>query len=228
MDYATATFTQLRPRLLGIGYRMLGSLAEAEDMVQDVWMRWADASRQPIGNAEAWLVAAATRDSIDRLRSARTARERCAGMWLPGPILADGPATPEQMCESWDDLSIAFLALLERLAPEARAAFLLREVFDVDYPAIAAILGKREAACRQIVHRANAQLQQGRVRNAVPAGAHRRLMGRFADAVARADLGAMTALLHDTRAHDTDDEGFARAGRAPAQLRASAERPRPS
>ncbi len=208
MDHATQTFTQLRPRLLGIGYRMLGSLAEAEDMVQDIWMRWAEASRHHIDNAEAWLVATATRDAIDRLRSARTARERYVGMWLPEPILSDAPATPEELRESWDNLSIAFLAILEHLAPEARAAFLLREVFDIDYAQIAAILGKTQPACRQIVHRANAQLQEARPRCTVPDETHRRLMGRFADAVTRADLPAMTALLHDTAVLRGDGGGL--------------------
>lgn len=199
MDAALDVFTRLRPRLLGVAYRMLGSLAEAEDVVQDVWLGWNEAGPAQVDDAEAWLVVAATRRSIDRLRRARAERARYVGLWLPEPVLTDeAAATPEQLQEAASDLSIAFLTVLERLAPEARAAFLLREVFDTDYAEIARTLDKSEAACRQIVHRAKAQLREERPRYRVPAQAHQRLMRRFVEAWNHRDLHAMTALMADS------------------------------
>jgi RNA polymerase sigma-70 factor (ECF subfamily) len=198
MEDATATFSRLQPRLLGAAYRMLGSMAEAEDVVQDTWLRWHGADPQDIDNPEAWLVAATTRRAIDRLRSAHHQREEYVGIWLPEPVLTDGPSTPEQLNEIANDLSIAFLTVLERLAPEARAAFLLHEVFDADYAEIAQALDKSEAACRQIVHRAKAQLLEDRQRYVVPPDAHQRLMRRFADALSRGDFAGVKALLADS------------------------------
>jgi RNA polymerase sigma-70 factor (ECF subfamily) len=199
MEGVTDIFARLQPRLLGVAYRMLGSLAEAEDVVQDVWLGWNDADTSQIADPEAWLVTAATRRSIDRLRLARTDREHYVGIWLPEPILTEeGPATPEELQEASSDLSIAFLTVLERLAPEARAAFLLREVFDADYPEIARTLGKTEAACRQIVHRAKSQLREERPRYVVSAEDHQRLMRRFAEAWSNADFKAMKDLMAES------------------------------
>jgi RNA polymerase sigma-70 factor (ECF subfamily) len=191
-------FSRLQPRMLGAAYRMLGSLAEAEDVVQDVWTRWHDADVGRVENAEAWLVTTTTHRAIDRLRQARTEREKYAGIWLPEPLLTDGPPTPEELHEASSDLSIAFLTVLERLAPEARAAFLLREVFDVDYAEIAGVLGKSEAACRQIVHRARNQLRDARPRYAVSGETHRRLMQQFADAMSTGDFAVMKSLLAES------------------------------
>ena len=196
MDDATHAFNRHRPRLKGIAYRMLGSVAEAEDVVQDVWLRWNDAAHDALDSAEAWLVTVTTRIAIDRLRAAKAQRTTYVGTWLPEPIVGDAPATPEQMLERADDLSMAFLTLLERLAPEARAAFLLREVFDADYPDIAFTLGKTEAACRQLVHRAKAQVRDsGRPRQTVSRETHLRLLRGFADAAVRGDLHALKAML---------------------------------
>ncbi|MES2991580.1 MAG: RNA polymerase sigma-70 factor [Pseudomonadota bacterium] len=195
MDDATRTFDRLRPRLQGIAYRMLGSTAEAEEVVQDAWLRWHEADRATIANAEAWLVTIATRLAIDRLRAAKVQRAHYVGFWLPEPQLADSPHSPEQLLERADDLSVAFLTLLERLAPEARAAFLLREVFDADYDELAQAIGKSEAACRQMVSRAKAQLREARPRYAVAPDAHRRVMRRFADALAQGDFASMKAML---------------------------------
>ena len=191
-------FTRLQPRLLGAAYRMLGALAEAEDVVQDVWERWHDADAERIDNLEAWLMAATTRRAIDRLRQARTEREKYPGIWLPEPVLTDGPATPEQLHEASSDLSVAFLTVLERLAPDARAAFLLHDVFDADYAEIAGILGKTEAACRQIVHRARNQVRDERPRYAVSDDAHRRLMRRFVDALSTGDFAGMKNMLAES------------------------------
>jgi len=195
MDDATLTFDRHRPRLQGIAYRMLGSMAEAEEVVQDAWLRWHEAARDTFDSAEAWLVTVVTRLSIDRLRAAKVQREHYIGAWMPEPMLTEAPDTPEQLLERADNISVAFLAVLERLAPEARAAFLLREVFDADYEEVARTLGKSEAACRQLVHRAKAQVQEGRPRFTVPRETHERLLRAFADAAARGSLQDLKALM---------------------------------
>jgi RNA polymerase sigma-70 factor (ECF subfamily) len=195
MDEDARAFNGLRPRLQKIAYRMLGSVAEAEDIVQDVWLRWHATAREAIDNAEAWLVSVTTRMSIDRLRAAKIQREHYAGIWLPEPQMTDFPATPEEATERADDVSVAFLALLERLTPEARAAFLLREVFDADYDEVAQAIGKTEAACRQLVSRAKTQLRDDRPRYVVPRETHLRLLGTFAQALQHGDFHAINALL---------------------------------
>ena len=195
MDAATQAFDRLRPRLMGIAYRMLGSVAEAEEVVQDAWLRWHEAAKDGLESAEAWLVSVVTRLSIDRLRAAKVRREHYIGTWLPEPLVSDSPLSPEQLIERADNLSVAFLALMERLTPEARAAFLLREVFDADYDEIARVLGKTEAACRQLVHRAKAQLRDERPRFAVDRATHERLLHSFAQAAMKGDLQDIKALL---------------------------------
>ena len=195
MTDTTATFNKLRPRLQAIAYRMLGSLAEAEEVVQDAWLRWHEADVARVDNAEAWLVSVTTRIAIDRLRSAKVAREHYVGTWLPEPLMADSPFSPEQLLERVDDVSVAFLALLERLAPEARAAYLLREVFDADYDEVAEALGKTEPACRQLVHRAKAQLKDERPRYTVARETQLRLLRGFADAAVRGEFAALKSML---------------------------------
>jgi len=195
MEDHARTFEQFRTRLQGIAYRMLGSVAEAEDVVQDAWLRWHDASRDEIGNIEAWLVSVATRLSIDRLRAAKRQREHYQGIWLPEPALSTPPATPEEALEQTDNVSMAYLTLLERLAPEARAAFLLREVFDEDYGQIAKILNKSQAACRQLVSRARTQLRDGQARFTVDQETHQHLLSGFMQTLASGDLSAISALL---------------------------------
>src|ERR1700758_1847656 len=123
MDSTTGTFERLRPRLQAIAYRMLGSLAEAEEVVQDVWLRWHEAARDALDNPDGWLVTVTTRLAIDRFRSAKIQRQHYVGQWLPEPHLTDSPSSPEQILERADELSLAFLMVLERLSPEARAAF---------------------------------------------------------------------------------------------------------
>ena len=195
MNDSTEIFTRLRPRLQGIAYRMLGSTAEAEEVVQDAWLRWHETAQERLDSSEAWLVTITTRLAIDRLRSAKIQREHYIGTWLPEPLLSDSPATPEQVLERANDISVAFLAMLERLAPEARAAFLLREVFDADYGEVAEALGKTESACRQLVHRAKAQLQDKRPRHIVPRETQLRLLRGFADAAARGEFAALKSML---------------------------------
>lgn len=195
MNMPTDTFNRLRPRLHGIAYRMLGSSAEAEEIVQDAWLRWHESPQSQIDSAEAWLVTVTTRLAIDRLRSVKVQREHYVGTWLPEPLLSDSPVTPEQLLERADDVSVAFLALLERLAPEARAAFLLREVFDADYGEVAQALGKSESACRQIVHRAREQLKDERPRHIVSREDQLRLMRGFAEAASSGRFEELKGLL---------------------------------
>ncbi|MGE0100338.1 MAG: RNA polymerase sigma-70 factor [Hydrogenophaga sp.] len=195
MNMPTDIFHRLRPRLHGIAYRMLGSSAEAEEVVQDAWLRWHESHHDEIDNAEAWLVTITTRLAIDRLRSAKVQREHYVGTWLPEPLMTESPVTPEQLLERADDVSVAFLALLERLAPEARAAFLLREVFDADYGEVAQALGKSESACRQIVHRAKAQLQDERPRHIVSREDQLRLLRGFAEAASSGRFDELQGLL---------------------------------
>jgi RNA polymerase sigma-70 factor (ECF subfamily) len=197
MNDEVLAFDRFRPRLQKLAYRMLGSIAEAEDVVQDVWLRWHAAPRKAIEDVEAWLVTVATRLCIDRLRAAKSQREHYAGLWLPEPEMTDPTATPEAARERADDVSVAFLMLLERLTPEARAAFLLREVFDADYDEVAAAIGKTQAACRQLVSRAKAQLRDERPRYAVPRETQLRLLRNFARALEHADFAAINALLTD-------------------------------
>ncbi len=197
MNMPTDAYLRLRPRLRGIAYRMLGSAADADEVVQDAWLRWHETDTAAVVNAEAWLVSVTTRLAIDRLRAAKARREDYVGTWLPEPILteADAPQTPEQMLERADQLSVAFLAVLERLAPEARAAFLLRDIFDADYGEVAAALGKSEAACRQLVHRARTLIDSGRARQVVAPQEQQRLLRAFADAAARGDMAGLKAAL---------------------------------
>ena len=197
MDDATHTFQSQRRRLQGIAYRMLGSIAEAEEVVQDAWLRWHDADQSAIANAEAWLVTTTTRMAIDRLRSAKVQREHYVGFWLPEPRLDQTPPSPEQVLERAEDLSVAFLTLLERLTPEARAAFLMREVFDADYDEVARTIGKSEAACRQLVSRAKAQLRETRPRFTVAPEAHLRVLSQFAEALTHGSFDAMKSQLSE-------------------------------
>ncbi|HET9455619.1 MAG TPA: RNA polymerase sigma factor SigJ [Gemmatimonadaceae bacterium] len=184
-------FETLRPRLFGIAYRMLGVVADAEDVVQEAYLRWRRAGDAPRSD-EAWLVSVTTRLSIDRLRRAGTERAAYEGQWLPEPLPL---AAPDSEAELADDLSLAFLLLLERLAPEERAAFLLREVFGVGYDEIARTLDKSEVACRQIVHRAKERVRLDRRRFAVDPEARERVARRFVEALRAEDSDGVLALL---------------------------------
>ena len=188
-------FGALRPRLFAIAYRMLGSRADAEDVLQDAWLRWHGADRQALQSSEAWLVTVVTRLAIDRLRAAKAEREAYVGWWLPEPLVEVDEATPESAVEMAGELSLALLWVLERLAPEERAAFLLRQVFDTDYPEIAALLGKSEAACRQMVHRASQRVQQERPRFGVAQDVHRKVLEKFVQAARSGERQAIRSLL---------------------------------
>jgi RNA polymerase sigma-70 factor, ECF subfamily len=188
-------FAAARARLFAIAYRMLGTRADAEDVLQDAWLRWHQADRSSLQSAEAWLVTVVTRLAIDRLRAAKTEREAYVGFWLPEPLVAVDERTPETAAELAGELSVALMWVLERLAPEERAAFLLRQVFDRDYDEIAGLLGKSEAACRQMVHRAQTRVLQEQPRFTVPADAHRRVLEKFMQAARSGQRDALQALL---------------------------------
>jgi RNA polymerase sigma-70 factor (ECF subfamily) len=196
MDSPTEIFQGQRPRLFSIAYRMLGTRADADDVLQDAWLRWQSADHAALQSAQAWLVTVVTRLAIDRLRAVKAEREHYPGWWLPEPIVEPlDERTPESVAELAGDVSLAFLHLLERLSPDERAAFLLRQVFDHDYDEIAAMLGKSEAACRQMVHRAAERLRQQRPRTTVPRPVHEALLRKFMVAARSGQREAVKALL---------------------------------
>ena len=208
-----APFEQLRPRLFGIAYRMLADPHDAEEVVQEAFLRWHQADRASVTAPEGWLVAVVTRLAIDRARRAATERRAYVGPWLPAPIATSADAAPDRRAELASDLSMAFLVLLERLGPEERAAFLLREVFDADYATVARALERSEAACRQLVHRARERVRQDRRRVTVAPEAHRRLLERFMGAVAADDQDALLALFDEAATCTGDGGGRTRAAR---------------
>lgn len=157
MSTALESFAPHRPRLLRIAYRMLGTMSDAEDLVQDAYLRWHESDREAVRTVEAVLVTTVVRLAIDRQRRLKTERASYYGSWLPEPWLGDGSALPASQT---DDLSYASMVLLERLTADERAAFLLREVFDHDYGEVAELLNKTESACRKLVQRAREQLEQ--------------------------------------------------------------------
>jgi RNA polymerase sigma-70 factor, ECF subfamily len=205
-----APFEENRARLWSIAYRMLGSRADADDAVQDAWLRWQGARVDEIRSPQAWLVTVTTRLCLDRLKQLRVERENYTGPWLPEPLVNEVPGA-DQSAELASDLSVALLAVLERLAPEERAAFLLHEMFDSGYDDIAQILGKSEAACRQIVSRATKRVRAERPRVEVPEDAKRRLLDRFMAAIQAQDEAALLALLAPDSAWTSDGGGKARA-----------------
>jgi RNA polymerase sigma-70 factor (ECF subfamily) len=193
----SSLFAALRPRLFSIAYRMLGTRADADDVVQDAWLRWHGSDRAQVQSPEAWLVTIATRLAIDRLRARLSERSTYVGWWLPEPIVELDERTPESSAELASEVSMAFMWVLERLSPEERAAFLMRQVFEHEYADIADMLGKSEAACRQMVHRAQQRVQQQQPRFAVPREQHQALLGRFMAAAQNGDRAAMKTLLAD-------------------------------
>jgi RNA polymerase sigma-70 factor (ECF subfamily) len=204
-------FQRLRARLFGIAYRMLGSRSDAEDILQEAYLRWHRTAIDAVRSPEAWLVTSVTRLCIDRLRAARAEREMYVGPWLPEPLLTDAASGAE--AELAANLSIAFLVLLERLAPHERAAFLLRELFDSDYSEIAQVLGKSEVACRQIVNRARRRVRADRPRVTVNPTSNRSLLERFTAAIHAQDKQALLALFAEESSWTSDGGGKARAAR---------------
>ncbi len=187
-------FEALRPLLFSIAYRILGSVTEAEDAVQETWLRYESTPAQP-ASAKAFLSAVVTRIAIDVLRSARARRETYVGQWLPEPLLADPYQDPARSAELADSVSMAALLLLERLTPLERAVFVLREVFGFGFAEVAAAVGRSEAACRQLTVRARRHMDLGRPRFEADRRERAELAARFFDALRDGDVGALRELL---------------------------------
>lgn len=209
---ALSAFEAERPRLIRLAYRMLGSVAEAEDAVQDAWLRWRGVEAAAIGEPAAWLVRTTTRLCIDRLRAARSLRRAYRGPWLPEPLVEDIAQDPLERAE---EVSVAFLLSLERLSPLERAVFLLHDVFDADYAAIAETLGRSEPACRQLAARARAHVRDARPRYPVSQDEAARLALAFMDAARRNDLTALKDLLAEDAVLITDGGGKRKAALRP-------------
>jgi RNA polymerase sigma-70 factor, ECF subfamily len=190
----TEELEQLRPLLFSIAYRMLGSVTEAEDAVQETWLRYQTSATEPT-SLKAYLSAVVTRISIDVLRSARVQREQYVGRWFPEPLLTDPYDDPSRSAELADSVSMAALLLLERLSPLERAVFVLREVFAFDFAEIAATVGRSEAACRQLAVRARRHMDAGGRRFEADRRAREELSGRFFDALREGDVDGLRELL---------------------------------
>ncbi|HEY1596080.1 MAG TPA: RNA polymerase sigma-70 factor [Thermoleophilaceae bacterium] len=191
-------YEELRPLLFSIAYRMLGSASEAEDVVQEAFLRFHQAGKEErIDNPKAYLATVTTRLSIDQLRSARVRRETYTGTWLPEPLLTEQSPDVAQHAETADSLSMAFLVLLESLSPTERAVFLLREVFDYPYDEIAETIGKTEANTRQLAVRARRHVDEQRPRFEADKKARDELAGRFFAAAEEGDTDGLMKLLAD-------------------------------
>jgi RNA polymerase sigma-70 factor, ECF subfamily len=187
-------FEQLRPLLFAIAYRILGSVSEAEDAVQETWLRYEASPTQPT-STRAFLSAVVTRISIDVLRSARVRREQYVGEWFPEPLLTDPYEDPERSAELADSVSMAALLLLERLTPLERAVFVLRDVFGFGFPEIASVVGRSEAACRKLAVRARRHMDEGRPRFEADRREREELAERFFDAFREGDVDGLRELL---------------------------------
>jgi RNA polymerase sigma-70 factor (ECF subfamily) len=204
-------FEQLRRRLFSVAYRMTGTRADAEDIVQEAYLRWHRTDAGEVRSPEAWLVSVVTRLAIDRLRKASVERETYTGQWLPEPLF--GVPSPEEQLELASDLSMAFMVLLERLAPSERAAFLLHDIFDCDYPDIASILRKSEAACRQVVHRARERVRRDQRRFSAGEEERRRLIEKFMAASNAGDEASLLSLFAEDATLTSDGGGVVHAAR---------------
>ena len=204
-----------RGRLLGLAYRMLGSRSDAEDVVQDAYLRFAGA--QDVHNAEAFLVTVVTRLCLDRLKSARAQREVYIGPWLPEPVFDAEGLSADAATELADDLSFALLLALDRLSPMERAAFLLHDVFDTPFSEIAAMLDRTEAACRQLATRARRAVRDERPAPAARPDNHARLLQAFGEAVTSGNVARLAELLREDAVAITDGGGRKTAARNPIQ-----------
>lgn len=193
----TELFEKARPGLLGLAYRILGSRADAEDAVQDTFLKWSAADRTGIVNPAAWLTTVCTRRCLDMQRAADRKRVDYVGAWLPEPIQAvtDGGAEEAHLLAS--SLSMAFLLMLERLTPKERAAYLLHEIFEMTYPDIAEALDLSEANCRKLVSRARDNVERAHVRHVTPFERQEQLLDAFQDAIMSGSADGLTSLLSD-------------------------------
>ncbi len=215
-DDGLSAFVPVRPRLFGIAYRMLGSAAEAEDIVQDVWLRWQSTNRSVVENPPAFLATTTTRLCINLAESAQTRRETYIGTWLPEPV--DTSSDPGLGAERGEALRLAVLLLLEKLSPTERAAYVLREAFDYSYRQIADILQMEEANARQLVSRARKHVADGR-RTTVSSDEQRRLLEAFIAAAQRGDMAALEGLFAEDVVSCSDGGGIVRAARVPVSGR---------
>lgn len=204
---ATDPFEEHRPLLFGIAYRMLGAVAEAEDMVQEAFLRWQREPRQGLGSAKAWLTTIITRLCIDQLRSARHRREQYVGTWLPEPLVAPDEHDPARAAQLADSVTNAFLLLLETLSPLERAVFLLHEVFGYDYAEISGIVGKSDANCRQLASRAREHLAARRPRFDVQPAQAGRLVEQFQRVCQSGDTEGLLNMLTQDAAIYADGGG---------------------
>jgi RNA polymerase sigma-70 factor (TIGR02957 family) len=212
LEEAAAVFTGVRPRLFGIAYRMLGSASEAEDLVQDVWLRWQTTDRSVVVHPAAFLATTTTRLAINALQSARARRETYVGPWLPEPV--DTSADPYLGAERGEALEFAALLLMEKLTPNERAAYVLREAFDYPYGQIAEILQSTEPAVRQLVSRARKHVT-GERRTPVSAAAQRELLASFLTAARSGDMTALETMFAADVASLSDGNGAYRVARQP-------------
>jgi RNA polymerase sigma-70 factor (ECF subfamily) len=231
MSNPAATFEPYRRRLLGLAYRMLGSMADGEDAVQETYLRWHGTDRDSVSDPRAFLMTTTTRICLDMLTSARARREEYVGPWLPEPVVDTAALAPDSRTELAEDLSIALLLTLDRLSPLERAAFLLHDVFDFSFSEVATALERSEAACRQLAARARAHVRAVRPRGATAAAAapkprrgadgpppsgeidvkHAQLMSAFVAATQSGDLNRLTRLLASDARVVTDGGGKVRA-----------------
>ncbi|MCK2219580.1 RNA polymerase sigma-70 factor [Actinomadura sp. ATCC 31491] len=211
---AAAAFEQHRPMLLGLAYRLLGSMWDAEDVVQEAWLRWQGTDRSGIREPRAFLVTVVSRLALDQLRSARVKREAYPGPWLPEPV-ATAEAGPLDTAELRDTVSYATLHLMERLSPPERAVFVLREAFELPYEQIAEIVGTSVANARQLHRRASVRLAEGRDRFTPSPEDHTKLLKRFMAAAAGGDLDALKDLFHEDVVAWNDGGGKVRAALRP-------------
>ena len=209
------TFNQHRGLLFSIAYRMLGSAADAEDVLQEAFLRWQGAPEVEVRSPRSYLTAVVTRLSIDELRSARARREVYVGEWLPEPLPTSGSPELAGTVELAETISTAFLLLLEKLNPVERAVFLLREVFDYEYAEIASIVGKSEANCRQMVRRAREHLREGRPRFQVSREQQEAVAHKFLEVCAGGDMNALLSMLSVDSVMLSDGGGKARAAMLP-------------
>ena len=209
------TFNHYRPLLFSIAYRMLGSAMDAEDMLQETYLRWEQVAGDEVQSPKAYLSSIITRLCIDQLRSARVHREVYLGPWLPEPLITGDSSGVAEMAALTDSLSMAFLILLEKLSPVERAVFLLREVFDYQYGEIAAIVDKSEANCRQMVKRAKAHIAAGRPRFDVSPAEQEQLTLQFTQACATGDMHGLLDILAEDITLWSDGGGKVAAAQRP-------------
>jgi len=208
MIAAAEVFESHRPQLFGVAHRMLGTRPDAEDILQDAYLRWHQTATREIQSPAAFLVTVTKRLCLDRLRDLRRDSGQCRDSGLPEPIVDEFMPSPELKCEFADEVSGAFLAVLERLGPDERAAFLLHDIFDYDYDEVAEVIGKSEPACRQIIHRARLRVRESGPRFVVTVESRERLLKKFLAAAGSGDRKAVMALIAERVDTSTPGEAW--------------------